>query len=78
MDIRPGELRCPRCFSRDIVLSKPRGLWDAMMRRAGRLPRHCRSCGKRFHAKVDTIKRDLAIRQEDSKSHPAEFIKTGF
>jgi len=49
-DLKPGELRCPRCFSKDVVPSKPRGLADALMVRFGRVPRHCRYCGKRFYA----------------------------
>jgi hypothetical protein len=28
----------------------PRGFVDDIMFGMGRLPRHCRSCGKRFHA----------------------------
>jgi len=49
-DIKHGELRCPRCFGKDIVPSMHRGLLDALMARLGRVPRHCRACGKRFHA----------------------------
>jgi hypothetical protein len=49
MDIKPGELRCPRCLRRDIVASLPRGWMDALMLGFGRIPRHCRSCGKRFY-----------------------------
>jgi len=49
IDIKPGELRCPRCLLRDIVSSKPRGWMDAVMLGFGRIPRHCRSCGKRFY-----------------------------
>jgi len=44
------ELRCPRCFGKDIVPSRPRGIVDALMTRFGRVPRHCRACGKRFYA----------------------------
>jgi hypothetical protein len=51
MDIRPGELRCPRCFGKDIVSSLPRGFLDALMARLGRIPRHCRFCEKRFYVK---------------------------
>jgi DNA-directed RNA polymerase subunit RPC12/RpoP len=49
IDIKPGEVRCPRCRARDIVPSKPRGLKDDFMQGMGRIPRHCRSCGKRFY-----------------------------
>ena len=56
----------------------PRGLWDDLMRRADRFPRHCRSCGKRFYAKLATINRDRAIREADVKSHPGDFLETGF
>jgi hypothetical protein len=34
---------------RDIVSSMPRGWKDAIMLGFGRIPRHCRSCGKRFY-----------------------------
>jgi len=78
LDIRPGELRCPRCMSRDVVPSMPRGLWDEIMRGAGRIPRHCRYCGKRFHATLEAIKRDLELRQEDEKDRPNSFTETGF
>jgi hypothetical protein len=27
----------------------PRGIRDAIMEGMGRIPRHCRSCGKRFY-----------------------------
>jgi transcriptional regulator NrdR family protein len=54
-EIKPGELRCPRCFGRDIVPSMPRGVGDAVMRRMGRIPRHCRSCGKRFYASLERL-----------------------
>jgi hypothetical protein len=78
MDIRPGELRCPRCMSRDIVPSMPRGLWDDIMRGASRLPRHCRYCGKRFHAKMQAIQQDLALREEQDKTGSGGFIETGY
>jgi hypothetical protein len=47
--VRPGELRCPRCFGKDIVPSMPRGWRDALMRAFGRIPRHCRFCECRFY-----------------------------
>jgi len=31
----------------------PRGLKDEFMRARGRVPRHCRSCGKRFYVRTD-------------------------
>jgi hypothetical protein len=65
-------------MSRDIVPSMPRGLWDVIMEGAGRVPRHCRYCGKRFHAKLEAVKRDLEIREEDDKGRTNEFTKTGF
>ena len=49
IEIKPGELRCPRCFSRDIVPSLPRGLLDSLMGSWGRIPKHCRACGRRFY-----------------------------
>jgi len=48
--IQPGELRCPRCFGKDIVPSLPRGWRDAVMSSLGKIPRHCRFCAKRFYA----------------------------
>jgi hypothetical protein len=47
----PGELRCPRCFGKDIVPSMPRGFRDAVMRLLGGIPRHCRFCGRRFYVR---------------------------
>ncbi|MBZ5582530.1 MAG: hypothetical protein LAQ30_10075 [Acidobacteriia bacterium] len=47
--IKPGEVRCPRCFSKDIVPSLPRGWLDSFMVAWGRIPRHCRACGRRFY-----------------------------
>ena len=55
MDIKPGELRCPRCFKQDIAPSLPRGILDALMKRLHRIPRHCRACGRRFYV-VDSAK----------------------
>jgi hypothetical protein len=49
LEVKPGEVRCPRCFSRDLAPSKPRGLLDPMMLWFKRVPRHCRCCGKRFY-----------------------------
>src|SRR4051794_33574816 len=44
LQIVPGELRCPRCFGKDIVPSLPRGWRDSLMRAVGKIPRHCRFC----------------------------------
>jgi len=49
--VRPGELRCPRCFGKDIVPSMPRGWRDAVMRSFGKIPRHCRFCECRFYVR---------------------------
>jgi hypothetical protein len=63
--IKPGQLRCPRCFGRDIVPSLPRGLTDSLMRMAHRVPRHCRACGKRFYASEALLEESLqAARNE--------------
>ncbi len=51
----PGEVLCPRCLGRDIVPSLPRGWRDALMRKLGKLPRHCRACSKRFYARPGPI-----------------------
>jgi hypothetical protein len=37
---------------KDIVPSMPRGWRDAVMRTFGRIPRHCRSCERRFYFRV--------------------------
>jgi hypothetical protein len=50
--IQPGEVRCPRCFGKDIVPSLPRGWRDAVMGTFGRIPRHCRFCAKRFYIRI--------------------------
>jgi DNA-directed RNA polymerase subunit RPC12/RpoP len=76
--IKPGELRCPRCMSRDVAPSMPRGLWDDIMLGAGRIPRHCRYCGRRFHAKIVAIQRDVALRDEEVKARSGDFNETGF
>jgi DNA-directed RNA polymerase subunit RPC12/RpoP len=78
IEIRPGELRCPRCLSRDVAPSMPRGIWDDIMRGAGRIPRHCRYCGRRFHAKIEAIQRDTALRDEEVKARSSDFTETGF
>ena len=51
-EIQPGELRCPRCFGKDIVPSLQRGWLDAVMSNLRRIPRHCRFCGKRFYVRA--------------------------
>jgi hypothetical protein len=49
IEFKPGEARCPRCMSKDLAPSLPRGALDAFMRSLGRIPRHCRACGRRFY-----------------------------
>jgi hypothetical protein len=44
----PEVLRCPRCFNMDIVPSKPIGVIDEVRVSWGKIPKHCRYCGKRF------------------------------
>jgi hypothetical protein len=56
----------------------PRGLWDDIMLGAGRIPRHCRFCGRRFHAKIEAIQRDTALRDEKEKTRSGDFTETGF
>jgi hypothetical protein len=56
----------------------PRGIWDDIMRGAGRIPRHCRFCGRRFHVKAEAIQQDLALREEESKARSSDFADTGF
>jgi hypothetical protein len=51
--IKPGDVRCPRCFTLDIVPSLPRGPMDRFMRLFHRIPRHCRMCGNRFYVRQD-------------------------
>jgi len=55
IQIKPGELRCPRCFALDIVPSRPRGATDWLMRLFHRFPRHCRACGRRFYASQEVL-----------------------
>jgi hypothetical protein len=52
IEIKPGEVRCPRCFGMDLAPSLPRGLKDALMRRFGRVPKHCRFCERRFYVRA--------------------------
>jgi len=49
IEVQPGDVRCPRCFGKDLVPSLPRGVLDALMKKMGKVPRHCRSCGNRFY-----------------------------
>ena len=56
MDIKPGELRCPRCFKRDIAPSLSRGILDAIMKNWRRIPRHCRACGNRFYVAEEKVR----------------------
>jgi hypothetical protein len=53
LHIQPGDLRCPRCFHKDIVPSLARGWRDELMRWFGKIPRHCRFCEKRFYVAVE-------------------------
>jgi hypothetical protein len=55
LHILPGEVRCPRCFHKDIVPSLPRGLRDTVMSWFGRIPRHCRFCEKRFYVAPEAL-----------------------
>jgi len=59
LDIQPGDLRCPRCFNKDIVPSLPRGWRDEVMRWFGKIPRHCRFCEKRFYVSPEEIAGEL-------------------
>jgi cytochrome c-type biogenesis protein CcmH/NrfF len=49
----PEKLRCPRCQSKDIAPSMPRGAGDDIQAFLGREPRHCRACGRRFHVRKE-------------------------
>lgn len=65
-------------MSRDVVPSMPRGFWDEFQRGRDRIPRHCRYCGKRFHAKVEDVKRDAELREQEDKARSGGFTDTGF
>ena len=65
-------------MSRDLAPSMPTGLFDSLMRRIGRIPRHCRKCGKRFYAKLEAVRQDLALREQDEKARSGVFTDTGF
>lgn len=54
-EVKPGELCCPRCHGRDIVNSMSRGIKDDIMFGKGRVPRHCRGCGKRFYTRDPSL-----------------------
>jgi hypothetical protein len=56
--VLPGELRCPRCFGKDIVPSMPRGLLDVLMGILGKIPRHCRFCENRFYVYPGELPQD--------------------
>jgi len=57
IDLESGDLRCPRCFGKDVVSTTSRGLVDSLMRRFGKVPRHCRFCGKRFYVPMPAAAR---------------------
>jgi hypothetical protein len=59
-----NELRCPQCHGKDIVPSLPHGVWDAIMSGMGRVPRHCRFCGRRFHPKMEAAERNSEFRAQ--------------
>jgi transcriptional regulator NrdR family protein len=61
--IKPGEIRCPRCRSKDLVASDRAGIRDAFMESFRRAPRHCRACGKRFYV----LESELAAAETASK-----------
>ena len=48
-----GRLEALRSLLLYIVPSLPRGLWDAIMKEMGKIPRHCRSCGRRFYIRPE-------------------------
>jgi len=54
----PEELRCPRCFRKDIAVSLQDGIVDELMQRWGRVPRQCRFCGKRFYVRESDLAED--------------------
>jgi len=39
----------------DIVPSMPRGISDLFMESLGKVPQHCRSCGKRFYVNAARV-----------------------
>jgi hypothetical protein len=77
IDIKPGELRCPRCFSKDVADSIPRGFRDGFMAAWGGVPKHCRACGRRFYVCVrkaeepdDSLPTPPAAENRDDSSSP--------
>jgi hypothetical protein len=56
IDLDSGELRCPKCFGKDLVPSLPRGFMDWMMARFDYIPRHCRICGSRFYVAEEALR----------------------
>jgi transcription elongation factor Elf1 len=57
---QPCELRCPRCFAKDVVPSLPSGVIDRTFLKLGLIPRHCRVCGKRFWVTAKRVNRATA------------------
>jgi len=56
IDLDSGDLRCPRCFGKDLAPSQPRGVRDWLMSRLGKVPRHCRFCEKRFYVEQEALR----------------------
>jgi hypothetical protein len=44
-----GSLRCPRCFSPYVYLSRHHGIIERLMHRVNLLPYRCGDCDKRYY-----------------------------
>lgn len=67
IDLNSGELRCPRCFGKDVVPSFQRGFRDWIMSRLGKIPRQCRFCEKRFYVTEEALR---AMARDDGPRYP--------
>jgi len=48
----------------DIVPSMPRGVSDLFMEGLGKVPRHCRSCGKRFYVDAARVQSTAPVEED--------------
>ena len=70
IDLDSGDLRCPRCYGKDLAPSLPRGIRDWLMRRMKKVPRHCRFCEKRFYVAEAVL---LGIGQRAAEARAAAY-----
>jgi hypothetical protein len=64
------DLRCPRCFGKDLAPSHRIGLRDSPMDAFGRVPGQCRFCGKRIYVRIEDFEELSAVSDRQSAKKP--------